>query len=92
MIFVESTCAIACDADIGETLYKKACKVGVQIIPQDLPTMFEPEPYPVQNFQRHVTLAMVELEKNMIVQRLKDGRVWKQKDVEGKVHALPRSV
>ena len=72
-IFME-TRALARDADVGEELYKESVQKNVEMHCRDAPGIFSHNPSPVQQFMRRVVLAMVELEKNLIVARLADGR------------------
>jgi len=73
-IYVESCRAVARSADANESLYKRAVKNGVDIIPADMPNLYAKNPTPVGTFVRRVVIAMQELEKDLIVGRLKDGR------------------
>ena len=80
-IYIESTRALARDADIAEAAYKTSKSMGVQIVPADLPDLCTHNPNAVQTFLRRVMFAMVELEKNLIVERLGDGRKRKADQV-----------
>ena len=80
-IYFESTRAIARDADVAEAAYKTSKHIGVQLVPADLPELCTLNPNAVQTFLRRVMFAMVELEKNLIVERLEDGRKRKANKV-----------
>ena len=49
-------------------------KQGIEFHCADAPGVFTHNPSPVQQFLRRVVLAMIELEKNLVVTRLADGR------------------
>jgi DNA invertase Pin-like site-specific DNA recombinase len=73
-ICVESARAISRDANVAEEMYQKAREAGVQIVPADIPDLCALQPNPVQIFIRRMMFAMTELEKNLNVQRLRDGQ------------------
>ena len=73
-IFVESARAVARNMDTAEEIYRKACDLGIHIIPSDMPDLFLPNATPIQKFVRRIVLAMTELEKDLVVSRLSDGR------------------
>lgn len=64
-VFVESARAISRNA-MGK-------KHGVEFIPSDIPTLFTHHPKPGETFMRHVMLAVQELERDLIVERLLHG-------------------
>ncbi|CAE8632280.1 unnamed protein product [Polarella glacialis] len=72
-LFVESTRAVARDANVTEALFQLSKKLGVSIIPSDVPDLFVHNPNPAQKFLRRVIAAATELEKNLAVQRLQAG-------------------
>ena len=90
-IFVESARAISRDADVGEEIYKKAKEQGIEICCKDSPGLFSLNPSPVQIFLRRVVLAMLELEKNLVVHRLKDGRKHAQEKANKEIKRLKRT-
>ena len=55
------------------------------MVPADAPDLLVHDPTPVQTFLRRVMFAMVELEKNLIVQRLAHGRAKKYDKMEQKI-------
>jgi DNA invertase Pin-like site-specific DNA recombinase len=73
-IFVESSRAIARNAKAAEEVYELARLHGVTIIPADVPDLFQPNPTAVQKFVRRCIFAMTELERDLVVDRLRDGR------------------
>ena len=66
--------ALSRDADVGEDMYKDSVRTGVEFNCRDCPGVFVHNPSPVQQFLRRVILAMIELERNLIVTRLAAGR------------------
>lgn len=72
-VFVESARAIARNALVGEQAYQLAKQHAVQIIPSDIPNLFTHFPTPGETFMRHVMLAVQELERDMIRERLTAG-------------------
>lgn len=66
-------------------MYQKSKEAMVQMVPADAPDLLVHDPTPVQTFLRRVMFAMVELEKNLIVQRLAHGRAKKHDKVEQKI-------
>jgi len=74
--------AISRDANVAEEMYQKAKKHNIQIVPADIPDLCALDPNPVQTFIRRVMFAMTELEKNLIVQRLSDGRQRKKEQIQ----------
>jgi len=72
-IFVESARAISRNAMVGEQAYQLGKKHGVEIIPSDIPGLFTHHPKPGETFMRHVMLAVQELERDLIVERLMHG-------------------
>ena len=62
-IVVESSRAVARDANVDEEFFQKSKNMGVRLVPADLPDLFAPNPTPVQTFVRRVMFAMTELEK-----------------------------
>lgn len=88
-IFLE-TRALARDADVGEALYKESVKQNVELHCRDAPGIFSHNPSPVMQFMRRVVLGMIELEKNLIVSRLNDGRQEAAKKAEKDLQAAKR--
>ena len=84
-IYFESIRALARDATVAEQIYQKSKDAKVQLVAADCPDLLTHDPTPVQTFLRRVMFAMIELEKNLIVQRLADGRAKKHKAMESKV-------
>eukprot|EP00435_Cladocopium_sp_Y103_P035969 s3651_g9.t1 len=72
-IFVENARAIARTAKVGEDIYEEAKAKGIEIIADDIPNIFALKPRPVETFVRLVTLAVYQLERNLIVERLTKG-------------------
>ena len=89
-VYVESIRAISRDANVAEAIFLKSQKENVQIVPADFPDLCVLDPNPVQTFIRRVMFAMTELEKNLIVQRLKDGQKRKKEQAE-KIVAAARA-
>ena len=87
-IFVESSRAIARSAKVAEGIFELAKEHGVAIIPADVPDLYNPNPTAVQKFVRRTIFAMTELERDLVVDRLKDGRkravAQRQKEAKGK--------
>ena len=73
-IFVEGSSAVARNAKAAEEVYELARLHGVTIIPADVPDLFQPNPTAVQKFVRRCIFAMTELERDLVVDRLRDGR------------------
>lgn len=69
-IFVESARAISRNARVGEELYEMCREHGVEIVPNDMPQLFNLSPSATDNFVRRLTLAYQELEKDVLVNRL----------------------
>ena len=84
-IYFESIRALARDATVAEQIYQKSKDAKVQLVAADCPDLLTHDPTPVQTFLRRVMFAMIELEKNLIVQRLANGRAKKHKAMESKV-------
>ena len=84
-IYFESIRALSRDATVAEQMYQKSKETNVQMVPADAPDLLVHDPTPVQTFLRRVMFAMVELEKNLIVQRLADGRAKKHDKMKQKV-------
>ena len=84
-IYFESVRALSRDATVAEHMYQKSKEAHVQMVPADAPDLLVHDPTPVQTFLRRVMFAMVELEKNLIVQRLAHGRAKKHEKMEQKV-------
>ena len=72
-IFVENARAIARTAKVGEDIYEVAKAKGIEIIADDIPNLFALKPRPVETFVRLVTLAVYQLERDLIVERLTKG-------------------
>ena len=72
-IFVENARAIARTAKVGEDIYETAKERGIEIIADDIPNLFALKPRPVETFVRLVTLAVYQLERGLIVERLTKG-------------------
>ena len=72
-IFVENARAIARTAKVGEDIYETAKERGIEIIADDIPNLFALKPRPVETFVRLVTLAVYQLERDLIVERLTKG-------------------
>lgn len=72
-IFVENARAIARSAKVGEDIYEMAKMKGIQIIADDIPNLFALKPRPVETFVRLVTMAVYQLERDLIVERLTHG-------------------
>ena len=89
-VYVESIRAISRDANVAEAMFLKSQKENVQIVPADFPDLCVLDPNPVQTFIRRVMFAMTELEKKLIVQRLKDGQKRKKEQAE-KIVAAARA-
>ena len=72
-IFVENARVIARTAKIGEDTYEVAKAKGIEIIADDIRSLFALKPRPVETFVRLVTLAVYQLEQDLIVERLTKG-------------------
>ena len=72
-IFVENARTIARSAKVGEDIYETAKAKGIEIIADDIPNLFALKPRPVETFVRLVTLAVYQLERDLIVERLTKG-------------------
>ena len=72
-VFIENARAIARSVKIGENIYELAQQRNISIVPADLPDLFKLKANPAEVFVRHITLAIYELERNLIVDRLTHG-------------------
>ncbi len=72
-IYVESARALSRKTSIGEEIFDLAAKKKVNITCADMPTLFKPDPSPIENFMRKVVLAMQELERDVVTERLMSG-------------------
>jgi DNA invertase Pin-like site-specific DNA recombinase len=76
-IYVESCRALSRSAKVAEELFDHSVQKGVQTVPADLPDLFQHDQTPVQRYVRRVICATTELERDLTVQRLRDGIVRK---------------
>ena len=72
-IMVENARAISRNMMVSEELYELSKKVGVQIVPADFPDLMKHDAGPMDKFLRRIVFAYQELEKDLVVHRLKDG-------------------
>ena len=72
-VYVESSRAVARDATVAEAFFTLSKKIGVTIVPSDVPTLYQHNPNPVEKFLRRVMMSFTELEKDLTVQRLQSG-------------------
>ena len=77
----------ACVPSAGMPMWQRNCtkkskEQNIQIVPADIPDLCVLDPNPVQTFIRRVMFAMTELEKNLIVQRLRHGQQRKKELAE----------
>ena len=72
-IFVENARAISRPVSIGEDIYEGAKRHNIEIVPNDLPNLFTLQPKPADAFVRLVMLAVHQLERDLIIERLCHG-------------------
>ena len=77
-IYVESARAISRKASQGEELYNIAKEKGVSIICSDFPKLFALQPSPIESFMRKLVLAMQELDRDVLVERMQAGLAAKK--------------
>ena len=83
-IFIENARAIARSAKVGEDIYEAAKKHNISIVPDDIPNLFALQPKPSEAFIRVIMLAVYQLERDLIVERLAHG-LQKAKQVSQKI-------
>jgi DNA invertase Pin-like site-specific DNA recombinase len=76
---VESARDISRKASQGEELYNIAKEKGVSIICSDFPKLFALQPSPIESFMRKLVLAMQELDRDVLVERMQAGLAAKKK-------------
>lgn len=90
-IYVESARAISRKASHGEELYNIAKEKGVSIICSDFPQLFSLQPSPIESFMRKLVLAMQELERDVLVERMQAGLAAKKKITQARTQSgLPK--
>ncbi len=72
-IYVESCRAVSRSAKVAEQLFEHSVKKRVQIVPADLPDLFKHEQSPIERYVRRIICATTEFERDLTVQRLRDG-------------------
>jgi DNA invertase Pin-like site-specific DNA recombinase len=72
-IYVESVRAVARDAMVAEHYYEMSKRNGKEIIPADMPNLFKHDENPAEKFARRTMCAAIELEKDLAVERMKNG-------------------
>jgi DNA invertase Pin-like site-specific DNA recombinase len=72
-IYVESVRAVARDAMVAEHYYQMSKRTGKQIIPADMPNLFKHDENPAEKFARRTMCAAIELEKDLAVERMRNG-------------------
>ncbi|CAK0793643.1 unnamed protein product, partial [Prorocentrum cordatum] len=81
-LFVGESRAVSRSAKVAEEIYDLSKKLGITIIVADAPGLFDHDPSPVQVFMRRIEFARVELEKDLVIYRLKEGRDKRAKNVK----------
>lgn len=90
-VLVESQRALARSAHTSEEVYRTAKKNKVNIIVQDMPTLYKLEATPAENFMRRVMGAVCEFERDTIVARLQAGLAAKRATTKRKTqHGTPK--
>ena len=72
-VLVESQRALARSAHTSEEVYRTAQRNRVNVIVQDMPTLYKLDASPAENFMRRVMAAVAEFERDTIVARLQAG-------------------
>ena len=72
-IYVESVRALARDAMVAEHYYQMSKRTGKEIIPADMPNLFKHDENPAEKFARRTMCAAIELEKDLAVERMRNG-------------------
>jgi len=72
-VYVESVRAVARSAKAAEELWEHSVAKNVTIVPTDMPSLLTHTPTPVEKFLRRVVCAVTELERDVLVARLRDG-------------------
>ncbi len=73
-IYVESARAVARSVSSAEELYELSKQQGTKIVARDMPWMFEHVQNPAEKFMRRAMVAALELERDLLVHRMKEGR------------------
>ncbi|CAK0855899.1 unnamed protein product [Prorocentrum cordatum] len=82
--------AVARSAKVAEEIFDLSKKLGVTIIVADSPGLFDHDACPVQVFMRRIEFARVELEKDSVNYRLKDGRENRAKNIKKSIKKTKR--
>lgn len=69
---------------MAEELFDQSVKKDVLLIPADVPDLFQHDQTPAQKYVRRVICATTELERDLTVQRLRDGIQRKMKSTKAK--------
>ena len=77
-VFVENARVLARKVQVGEDIYEAAKRHNIQIIPEDLPSLMNLQPNPGEAFVRRIMFAVYELERDLIVERLRSGLLKKK--------------
>lgn len=72
-IYVESARAVARSSKVAQDVFEQSVAKKVQIVPADLPDLFKHDQTPIEKYVRHIIFATTELERDLIVHRLRDG-------------------
>jgi DNA invertase Pin-like site-specific DNA recombinase len=72
-VYVESVRAVARDAMVAEHYYQMSKRTGKEIIPADMPNLFKHDENPAEKFARRTMCAAIELEKDLAVERMRNG-------------------
>lgn len=86
-IYVESARAISRRASHGEEIYNIAKDKGVSIICSDFPKLFALQPSPIESFMRKLVLAMQELDRDVLVERMQAGLAAKKKTAKARTQS-----
>ena len=79
-IYVKSSRAIARTSAATEQFYDIAQASNVQIVPSDMPTLYDHSSDPMHKFLRKIIFAVTELDRDMTVEKLRDGIRRKMKN------------
>ena len=78
-LFVESVRALARSAAAAEQMYLTSKDNNVHIIPRDFPSLFTHTASPTESFVRKIICSLQELDRDVLVWRLAQGREHKKK-------------